>query len=574
MQIMHGVAVNSGLHIGTAKIINPKSYNITHKYISEGQISEEETRFELALHHIEQDILNYLNSSDINESDKDIFRTHMLILQDPDINIRVINGIRDKLYSAAQAVYSTYEEIAKQFQDLENEFFALRVTDYKDIGNRLIAQLLDEVTADVIESDADIVYLMREITPSMVTRLGKNGIKAYCAEKGSLNSHCSILTRALNIVAIVSLPSVMTTVRDGDLLVIDGFDGILTINPDSRTLDYYHQLQNKYISKQAELSLQRDLNSETISGRKIDVRANIELPEELDAIVELGCDGIGLFRTEFLYLNRDKLPSEEEQTEIYRDLLSKMAPQPVTIRTFDLGGDKLSHLLNVGKEDNPNLGNRGIRFSLAHPELFRTQIRAILKASVAGSAKIMFPMVIDAADFIAAKSIVFECMQQFEMDEVAYDHEIPLGVMIEIPSAALCSADLAEVADFFSIGTNDLVQYTLAVDRNNDAVSKYYVQHHPAVLSLIRQTLSNAKAENIPVSICGEMASMPEYIPLFCGMGMRELSVNPNRYFQVKAIIRKCDEKLDEMVQNFDFSSSLKAVEKLIFQDMKAYYDF
>ncbi len=573
MQTMHGVAVNQGLHIGTAKVINQKSYNITHKYISEKQVSEEETRFELALHYVEQDILTYLNSSDINESDKDIIRTHMLILQDPDINARVINRIKDKLYSAAQAVYSTYEEISKQFQELENEFFAQRVTDYKDIANRLVAMLLGETPEDIIESDADAVYIMREISPSILTRLSKNGIKAYCSEKGSLNSHCSILTRAFNIVAIVALPNVLNTVREGDTLVIDGFEGILSINPDNRTLEYYHQMQDKYRTKQAELLLQKNLSSETLSGHKIAVRANIELPQELDSIVELACDGIGLFRTEFLYLNRDKLPSETEQAQIYSDLLTKMAPNPVTIRTFDLGGDKLSYLLKVGKEDNPNLGNRGIRFSLAHAELFRTQIRAILRASVVGNVKIMFPMVIDAADFIAAKTIVFECMQQFEMDEVAYNHDIPLGVMIEIPSAALCSADLAEVADFFSIGTNDLVQYTLAVDRNNEAVSKYYVQHHPAVLSLIRQTIHNAHAENIPVSICGEMASMPEYIPLFCGMGVRELSVNPNQYFQVKAIIRKCDEKLDDMVQRFDFTSSLKAVETLIFKDLKAYYE-
>ncbi|MBM4400171.1 MAG: phosphoenolpyruvate--protein phosphotransferase, partial [Candidatus Cloacimonetes bacterium] len=272
------------------------------------------------------------------------------------------------------------------------------------------------------------------------------------------------------------------------------------------------------------------------------------------------------------YLNRNTIPDEEEQTRVYSELLQRMNNLPVTIRTFDLGGDKLSFYQQHKPEENPYLGSRGIRFSLLENAMFKTQIRAILRASVLGQVSIMFPMIISTEDFIAGKSIISECMKELDKDCIAYNKSIPVGAMIETPSSALCSEHLAKVCGFFSLGTNDLVQYTLAVDRNNDKVSSYYIQHHPSVLMLIKKTLESARKTGIPVSVCGEMASEPKYVPLLIGMGINELSINPSKTAQVKAVIRNCDDSLCELLSNFDFNTDVSSIETLINTTLKPYY--
>ncbi|HNQ43622.1 MAG TPA: phosphoenolpyruvate--protein phosphotransferase, partial [Candidatus Cloacimonadota bacterium] len=344
------------------------------------------------------------------------------------------------------------------------------------------------------------------------------------------------------------------------------------IDPDEEQLEFFAQkvqIIELIHQKQARL---KATACKTKDDVVISLSANIEIPEELPTILDLDCDGIGLFRTEFIYLSSDSLPDEEAQYLIYRDIVSALNPQPVTIRTFDLGGDKLPQISHFAREHNPYLGNRGIRLSLAHPEILKTQLRAIIRASAHGKVKIMFPMVIDVDDFIAARNIFNRCMDEIYAEGYEYDSSIALGCMVEIPSAALTSETLAQECDFLSIGTNDLVQYTLAVDRNNDAVSRYYIQHHPAVLKLIRATIINATKYEKPVSVCGEMASLPEYIPLLIGMGITELSVSPGAYYEAKSIIQNCDHKLRMIVKHFDFSTSLPKVEELVFSTLKNYY--
>jgi len=313
-------------------------------------------------------------------------------------------------------------------------------------------------------------------------------------------------------------------------------------------------------------------DSKTATGIKIKLLTNIGVLDELEIIKDLSCEGIGLFRTEFLYLGKQNLPSEEEQFTVYKELAEKMNPMPVTIRTFDLGGDKLAPLSSEKQEENPYLGNRGIRFSLSRPDIFSPQVRAILRASVFGKVQIMFPMIIDAEDFRKAKKFVQNCQQELSVQGIAFSQEIPLGAMIEIPSAALCSEELARECDFLSIGTNDLVQYTLAADRNNENVTSYYIQHHPSVLGLIKQTVKSAKKYQTPLSVCGEMASHPQYIPLLIGMGITELSVNPGSFWIAKSIVQKCDDRLFTLTENLDFVTPIYIVEHLINIDLKSYY--
>jgi phosphotransferase system enzyme I (PtsI) len=364
----------------------------------------------------------------------------------------------------------------------------------------------------------------------------------------------------------------MANLSDAQPAIVDATTGRLILNPDPQTVASYQHLIRDLDRSREFYSCLDNLSAQTRSNRNILLKVNVELPEELAALENIQYDGIGLYRTEFIYLSRHSLPTQAEQYAIYKAILISMQGKPVTIRTFDLGGDKLPGYSHHYHEDNPNLGCRGIRFSLYQEAMFKAQLKAILQASVYGKVNIMFPMIIGLDDLLQAKTMLRLCQQELDSDHIPYDKDIRVGIMIETPSAAICSDVLATACDFFSIGTNDLVQYTLAVDRNNERVSAYYNQAHPAVLQLIKKTIQAAKQAGIAVSVCGEMASEPLYVPLLIGLGIDELSVNPVSLPLVKAIIRSCDTELDSEVQNFDFSvpapqisAWLKALEQRYF---------
>lgn len=571
MRLLNGVSINPGIFMGTAKLVQSPEHRITRTHIGLDGINTEQALFQKALADTAANITAFLDAESSTGIDTDIIQTHLMILQDPDIITKVNSLIRDELMSAPLAVKQGFAEIVRMFDAIENDFFAQRAHDYRDVANNLLHTLLGTDSDMLGDSSADTIPVLSEITPSQVTAFGKKGIRAYVTQRGSITSHASILTRALDITALASIGELGEAVHDGDILIVDGINAQLIVSPDEQTLQQYQELLHKYDEEKRASRQTSMLPSVTLHGREIAVRCNIELPEEAAALEAKGAEGIGLFRTEFLYLGRSRLPGEDEQYAIYSEIAANLAPHPVTIRTFDLGGDKLSHLIPSTKEENPYLGCRGIRFSLTHTEIFKTQLRAVLRASVYGNIKLMFPMVIDAQDFIRAKQLVEECKQELTAKGQSYDAAMPLGVMIEIPAAAISADALAEQVDFFSIGTNDLVQYTLAVDRNNDALADYYIQHHPAVLNLMRITIQAARRRGIPVSICGEMASMPEYIPLLVGMGVDEISVSPTRYESSKAIIRRCDAALDELLRDHEFGS-MEDTEDLIFNQTKPYY--
>ncbi len=569
---LSGNSINNGLFIGRALHIVMEERDVERYLVTSEAVDGEIKRFRDAIAAVDAEIGKELRQSSLNSSDAGIIASHRDILHDPEIYNLVTGNIKEKLHHAGLAVQDSFRTIVQQFESMRVEAFALKAMDYRDIGTRLLNALSGITSALPENLEYDQVPIFKDITPSLVSKLAHTGIGAYLCAKGSYNSHASILSRAFGLIAIANVQHLLSEVKDDDLLIVDGDEGKLLVNPDEETLEYYAQkVQVEDLLRQKLEKLKASL-SQTADGQTITLFTNIGLPEELEVISNLDCDGIGLFRTEFLYISQQNLPSEDEQFEIYRQITERLAPATVTIRTFDLGGDKLAPLGLGSAEDNPYLGNRGIRFSLAHHEVFRTQLRAILRASAYGNIRLMFPMIIDVDDFLEAKHVFNHCQEELYSQGIAFDVSIPLGAMVEIPSAALGADALAKECDFLSIGTNDLVQYTLAVDRNNENVIRYYIQHHPAVLNLIRQTVLSASKYNTSLSVCGEMASNPMYIPLLIGMGIKELSVNPASYFTVKAIVQNCDDNLTSIISRFNFSCSLREVEQLIYKELKPYY--
>jgi len=572
MQKLSGTPLNSGIFIGRAIHISLPEPEIETGKIKPEDVSREINRLENSLIAVEEEINQELHSSKLPPNEAEIISAQREILYDPEIYKQLLTAIQNKLHFATQAVADCFTNIINHFDTLKVETFAVRAADYRDVQMRLLNALSGVKNTLQHRLEKDQIPVLKEIVPSLVSKLAQQGIRAYIVAKGSYNSHSSILSRALGLVAIANIPDLLETVKDDDLIIVDGYSGSLFINPDKATLNFYKQKTERERIKQEKLRQLQLSDSKTATGIKIKLLTNIGVLDELEIIKDLSCEGIGLFRTEFLYLGKQNLPSEEEQFTVYKELAEKMNPMPVTIRTFDLGGDKLAPLGSEKQEENPYLGNRGIRFSLSRPDIFSPQVRAILRASVFGKVQIMFPMIIDAEDFRKAKKFVQNCQQELSVQGIAFSQEIPLGAMIEIPSAALCSEELARECDFLSIGTNDLVQYTLAADRNNENVTSYYIQHHPSVLGLIKQTVKSAKKYQTPLSVCGEMASHPQYIPLLIGMGITELSVNPGSFWIAKSIVQKCDDRLFALTENLDFVTPIYIVEHLINIDLKSYY--
>jgi len=572
MQKLSGTPLNSGIFIGRAIHISLPEPEIETGKIKPEDVSREINRLENSLIAVEEEINQELHSSKLPPNEAEIISAQREILYDPEIYKQLLTAIQNKLHFATQAVADCFTNIINHFDTLKVETFAVRAADYRDVQMRLLNALSGVKNTLQHRLEKDQIPVLKEIVPSLVSKLAQQGIMAYLVAKGSYNSHSSILSRALGLVAIANIPDLLETVKDDDLIIVDGYSGSLFINPDKATLNFYKQKTERERIKQEKLRQLQLSDSKTATGIKIKLLTNIGVLDELEIIKDLSCEGIGLFRTEFLYLGKQNLPSEEEQFTVYKELAEKMNPMPVTIRTFDLGGDKLAPLSSEKQEENPYLGNRGIRFSLSRPDIFSPQVRAILRASVFGKVQIMFPMIIDAEDFRKAKKFVQNCQQELSVQGIAFSQEIPLGAMIEIPSAALCSEELARECDFLSIGTNDLVQYTLAADRNNENVTSYYIQHHPSVLGLIKQTVKSAKKYQTPLSVCGEMASHPQYIPLLIGMGITELSVNPGSFWIAKSIVQKCDDRLFALTENLDFVTPIYIVEHLINIDLKSYY--
>ncbi|MFO7895561.1 MAG: phosphoenolpyruvate--protein phosphotransferase [Candidatus Cloacimonadales bacterium] len=534
MQTFQGLAVSGGVGIGKAKIILPQKIVVESSKIEKHQVESEIARFEQSLQHVLADIDRMIENYSHTKDNKKILTTHKMMLKDPEFIEKIKQKISEEFYSLEKAVDQHFNEVIEFFAKMDNNYMSERSQDFQDVAQRLLSHITNQKYDILDDVDEDSILLLQEITPSQITKLFEHKVNGLITEKGSKTDHSSIIARSIGLPTIVSLENITQKIENESLLILDGYSGKLIVEPEADVLEKYQKIFRQDQRQQEELRKIIDKPALTRDGRKISLKCNIEIPEEMSQVKRLNCDGIGLLRTEFIFIDRPDLPDEEEQFAIYKKIAEKLGDKELIIRTIDVGGDKLSKILSVQKEINPNLGCRGIRISLAYPEIFKVQLKAILRANKYGNISLMFPMVSSLRELRLAKKILAECQLELSEAAVEFDAEMRLGVMIEVPSAALNSELFAAECDFLSIGTNDLIQYTLAVDRGNEHVIDYYQPLDPAVLKLISTTVQSAKAHDIPVSICGEMASELDYVPLLIGLGVTELSVSPGTFLKVK----------------------------------------
>jgi phosphotransferase system enzyme I (PtsI) len=431
---------------------------------------------------------------------------------------------------------------------------------------------LSEESSELFPKKGKWIIVAQDLSPSDTAELDKKNILGFITETGGATSHTAIVARSLEIPAVVGLKDITKQVKKGDLVIMDGEKGIIIAEPDHATLETYKKERIKYLIKIKMLKKLKKMETITLDKHKIILNSNIEFPEEVAVVKEHNADGIGLFRTEFIYINRTNLPVEEEQFLIYKSIVEKMSPKPVTIRTLDIGGDKFFPYFKISPEQNPFLGLRAIRLSLTNPNIFKTQLRAILRASAYGNVKIMFPMISTVEELIEAKNILYEIMDDLKKKKINFDEKIPVGIMVEVPSAVIMAEELAKKVDFFSIGTNDLIQYTLAVDRGNENVASYYNPLNPAVLRMIKKTVESAHKNFKTVSVCGEMAGEPHLAFLLLGFGVDELSVSPASILQVKRIIRNVNFRdAFEVAETVLKMEKIEEIKEVIFSKIKSY---
>src|SRR5436190_12533222 len=511
------------------------------RYQSHVWVSRDEMKFfERALEASRRDVKQIRNgiATELGEHEAGIYDAHLMILEDPELLKAVTLGIREHQRNAGIVFRDYMSAVAARLERVEDEYLRERHADVLDVERRVLRYLVGGGQRGLADLPHGCVLVAHEIGPSEVAVLDRKRVLGMVTEVGSRTSHSAIVARGRGIAAVVGVRGLLHKVRSGDIGMVDGFRGELELNPDEETSARYHVRKKRVESDVRELDALRETQAVTLDGRRIELGANIELPSEVETVFEVGADGVGLFRTEFFYLNRAELPSEEEQFVAYREVASRLAARPVIFRPMDPGGDKVASYLGATHETNPFLGYRGIRFALHHPEVFRAQLRAIYRASAHGRVRIMFPMISSVSELERAANLCDEVARELERTGVPFDREVEVGMMVETPSAVWEADLMANRARFFSIGSNDLTQYTLAMDRDNERLAQLYEPLSPAVLRSIRHTVQTAHRAERWVGLCGEMAGDPRTAVLLVGLGVDELSVSCFDLPRVKAAIR------------------------------------
>ncbi|RME93014.1 MAG: phosphoenolpyruvate--protein phosphotransferase [Verrucomicrobia bacterium] len=555
-RVLHGIPASRGVCRGRLFVVRPAEVREPPRYaIQPEDVQSEMDRLEAALVLSRQQLrkLKEQVAQALGQQEALLFEAQLMVLEDPVLLEGVRTLVRDSLVNVDHAFATVAQRFVASFAAMQDDYLKERAADVRDATQRVLHNLLNpDEPQDLSEIREPCILVAHDLTPSQTAVLDRQMILGFATDLGSQTSHTAILARAMHLPAVTGLRDATQRLATGDYALLDGFNGLLIVNPTDQTLYQYGQLARQYQVLEERLREVRELPAVTLDGHRITLSANIENPAEADEVVAQGAEGVGLFRTEFLFMERLELPSEEEQFEVYRGLAEKLHPAPVIIRTLDLGGDKMLNYRDQYPERNPFLGWRAIRICLAEPEMFRAQLRAILRAAVTGNVKMMYPMISGIDEVDQANALLEQCKAELEKEGLPFDRDLEVGVMIEIPSAVLTAEAIARRVRFFSIGTNDLVQYSLAADRLNPRIAHLHQPTHPAVVRLIKQTIDAGHAAGIWVGVCGEMAGDPALAALLIGLGADELSVAPPLVPAVKHLIRSL--KLSEARQLADFA--------------------
>ena len=523
-----GTGASPGVALGKALVIEHSELNIEKKNIEnvESEVEKLQAAVEESKKELEQ--VKERAKVELGEHEAEIFEAHLLVLQDPELIDQTIAKIRDEKVNADFALNEVKEMFVSIFESMDNEYMRERAADIKDVTNRVLRHILGIKVVDLSALSEEVILIAHDLTPSDTATMNKKMVLGFLTNIGGRTSHTAIMARTLEIAAVVGLSDVTENVKDGDFIVFNGETGQVIVNPDEKVINEYRDLKAKFDEEKEALKQLIGKTSITLDGRHVELAGNIGSPNDLEGLIKNDAEGVGLYRTEFLYMDKeDDFPSEEEQYEAYKAVLEGMNGKPIVIRTLDIGGDKELKYFKMDEEMNPFLGYRAIRLCLDRTDIFKTQLRALYRASVHGKLRIMFPMISSLEELLKSKEIIKEVLSEMDTEGIEYAKDVEVGMMIEIPSAAVISDILAKHVDFFSIGTNDLIQYTCAVDRMNQKISYLYNQFNPAVLRLIKMVIDNAHKEGKWVGMCGEAAGDQRMIPILLGMGLDEFSMSP-----------------------------------------------
>lgn len=537
--MLKGKGVSKGIGIGHTKVLKHEEVKLTDFKVEDKE--NELSYFKKCLNNVIEDTREVLEK--LSGTEADIMNAYLMILQDPTLTEETERLIQEDGYNAGYATKVGFEAVEEVFKNMDDEYMSARASDIEDMKNKVINKIINKAELDLSNLPEKTILVGKDLSTSDTAKLNLNSVAGIIIENGSENSHVSIMARTHEIPAIVGAKGALDSINNDSYIAINGATGEIFLEPTEEEIAKLEKIQNELKDEKGSLAKFRNKKSITKDGYKTEVVANIGTPKDMDAVIENGAEGVGLFRSEFLYMDSDTMPTEEEQFEAYKEVLEKSEGKRVIVRTLDIGGDKDLKYLNLEKEDNPFLGYRAIRICLREPEIFKVQLRALYRASIYGKLAIMLPMISSVDELRSAKAIINEVKEELKAEKVKFDKNVKIGIMIEVPSAAIMAEQLAKECDFFSIGTNDLIQYTVAVERGNEKISDLYTKFHPAVIRLIKMAIDGAHKSKIFCGMCGEAAADERFIPLLVGLGLDEFSMNPTKILNSRKMIRSLNHK-------------------------------